>query len=394
MDYEFQNIETLIRNAIDSTTDQSTAKEQFNQVRNAVAEESVRIRNTFALKVLSVEQDKVERLVRYHQQALINLLNNLVEVLSITNGSRSTIKESHFNDFVKFSCSAVEEILRFIQDHFKSHFDLDVHVPELIKERARKALKESSILLEANLSKFEIDPALLSICVSPMTDFLKEPDLKITYRKMNWIRELITELLQLSQDNAEGTVLTDQIQSIFILINYNHTTYLKYCTKIISSEVLVSETLAEKIEKFALHLKIVNQSLVRPDFAFNPNSSSLKEQLTDWVLEEIQFLERKQQLSIAHHSSAEDQVKQEFKLVFDMSVPQFAYFIRTLTEIGVIKSKNISELARFLAKFINTKRSENISSESFRKHYYDTEDRAKGTVRNLLHTAIGYIDNN
>jgi hypothetical protein len=135
LNYEFKHIETLIRNAIDSTTVQSTSNEQFNQVRKAVAEESSRIKNTFVLKVLSVEQNLVERFIRYHQQALINLLNNLVEVVSITNEGRSINTESHFNEFLRFSCNELEEILRFIQNHFQSHFDLDVPVPELLRER-------------------------------------------------------------------------------------------------------------------------------------------------------------------------------------------------------------------------------------------------------------------
>lgn len=394
MDYEFKHIETLIRNAIDSTTGQSTSKEQFNQVRNAVAEESGRIKNTFALKVLLFEQNQVERFVRYHQQALINLLNNLVEVVSITNEGRSINKESHFNEFLRFSCNELEEILRFIQNHFQSHFDLDVRVPELIKERVLKAVKESSILLEGNLSKFEIAPDLLSICVVSMNDFLKEHDFKITYRKVNWIKELITELLQLSQSSQEGALLNTEIQAVLLHLNYNRTPYLKYCTDLMNRELLVAETLSGKLEKLAFYYKVVNQSVVKPDFVYDLSTPSLKERLSDWILEEILYLERKQQLSVAFPGPAEDQVKKDFKLVFDMSVSQFAYFIKTLTETGVIQNKNISELIRFLSKFVKTKRSESISHESFRIKYYNPEENTKGAIRNLLHTAIGYINSN
>lgn len=384
----------MIRNAIDSTTVQSTSNEQFNQVRKAVAEESSRIKNTFVLKVLSVEQNLVERFIRYHQQALINLLDNLVETLSITDEGRSINKESHLKEFVKFSCNELEEILRFIQNHFQSHFDLDVPVPELLRERALKAVKESSILLEGNLSKFEIDPALFSICVSAMTDFLKESGLRITYRKVNWVKELITEFLQLSQFSQEGALLNSEIQAVLLHLNYNRTPYLKYCTDIMNRELLVAETLSDKLEKLAFYHKVVNQSVVKPDFVYDLSSPSLKERLSDWILEEILYLERKQQLSMTFPGPAEDQVKKDFKLVFDMSVSQFAYFIKTLTETGVIQNKNISELIRFLSKFVKTKRSESISHESFRIKYYNPEENTKGAIRNLLHTAIGYINSN
>jgi hypothetical protein len=392
--YEFKHIETLIRNAIGSSTDQSTSNEQLDQVRNAIAEESARIKNAFALKVLSFQQNQVERFIQYHQLALINLLNNLHEALAIINKGRSINKESHVSEFINFSCNELEEILKFIQNSFQGYFGLDVGVPEVVKERVLKALKESSILLEGNLSKFEIDPALLSICVSAVTDFLKEPDLKITYRKVNWIKGLIAELLQLGGASQEGALLNPELQSVLLHLNYNSIAYLKYCTDIINRELSVAETLTGKLEKLAFHYKVVCQSHVKPDFVFDLSSPPLKEQLSEWVLEEIQFLERKQQLSRAYSDPVEEQVKKDFKLVFDMSVSQFAYFIKTLTETGVIQNKNVSELIRFLSKFVKTKRSENISYESFRIKYYNAEDNTKGAVRNLLHTAIGYINNN
>jgi hypothetical protein len=394
MDYEFEHIETVIRDTIGSVADLRTTKEQLNQVRKSVAEESARVKNTFALKVLSFEQTQAERFLRYHQQALINLLNSLSEALPINKKGLSINKGLYYNELVTFLCNKLEDILRFIQNNFQSYFDLDVCVPKLVKERVLKALKESSILMEGNLSKFDIDPALLSICVIAVTDLLKEPDFKITYRKVNWIKGLIAELLQLSGASQERTSLNTEVQSVLLHLNYNSIAYLKYCTDIINRELSVAETLIDKLEKLAFHYKVISQSLVKPDSIFDLSSPSLKEQLSEWILEEIQFLERKQQLSMAFPNPVEDHMKKDFKLVFDMSVSQFAYFIKTLTETGVIQNKNVSELIRFLSKFVKTKRSENISYESFRIKYYNAEDNTKGAVRNLLHTAIGYINNN
>ena len=90
--------------------------------------------------------------------------------------------------------------------------------------------------------------------------------------------------------------------------------------------------------------------------------------------------------------SEETTIRKEFKFEFDMSVSQFAYFIRTFIEAGVIQNKNISELIRFLARFVKTKRSENIAYESFRMKYYNVEGTTKNSVKNILHNAIGYIN--
>ena len=87
-------------------------------------------------------------------------------------------------------------------------------------------------------------------------------------------------------------------------------------------------------------------------------------------------------------------VKTEFKLEFNMSVSQFAYFIKAFVESGVIQNKNTSELMRFLSKFVKSRRSESIGYESFRAKYYNVENSTKDSVKNLLHTTIGYINSN
>ena len=127
---------------------------------------------------------------------------------------------------------------------------------------------------------------------------------------------------------------------------------------------------------------------------YDLQSKPLKDQLSDWLLEEIQYLERKRELVSKSASNEDVFVRKEFKLEFDMSVAQFAYFIKAFVETGVIQNKNISELIRFLAKFVKTKRSESISYDSFRMKYYNVESNTKSSVRNLLHTAIGYINSN
>ena len=77
-----------------------------------------------------------------------------------------------------------------------------------------------------------------------------------------------------------------------------------------------------------------------------------------------------------------------------MSVSQFALLTRSFVESGVIQNKNIAELIRFLARFVKTKRSGTISPESLRIKYYDVETSTRDAVKNLLHTAIGYINSN
>ncbi len=148
------------------------------------------------------------------------------------------------------------------------------------------------------------------------------------------------------------------------------------------------------MERLAFQLKTINQIPETTGLSFDPGFKPLRIQLSEWILEEVQFLERKRDLTTSSQVAEKEFAKKDFKLEFDMSVSQFAFFIKSFIETGVIRNKNISELIRFLARFVKTKRSENISYESFRIKYYNVENTTKDSVKSTLHSAIGFINSN
>jgi hypothetical protein len=142
----------------------------------------------------------------------------------------------------------------------------------------------------------------------------------------------------------------------------------------------------------AKYLKDVNQLHSNGELMLNPNSTNARDWIVNWLLEEMQYLETTRALNGKGSTTDELSVRKEFKMELDMSVAQFACFIKSFVETGVIQNKNVSELIRFLAKYVKTKRSENISYEGFRMRYYNIESNTKDAVRNLFHTAIGRIN--
>jgi hypothetical protein len=154
----------------------------------------------------------------------------------------------------------------------------------------------------------------------------------------------------------------------------------------------VTEAESIGLELLAYHYKSVNQRALRPGLTYDPDLPPIDYQLSEWILQEMQYLEKKRTLASRPTVGMEPQ--KEFKLEFDMSVSQFACFVKSFIEAGIIQNKNISEVIRFFAKFVKTKRSENISNESFRMKYYNVESSTKDSVKNLLHNAIAYINSN
>lgn len=206
--------------------------------------------------------------------------------------------------------------------------------------------------------------------------------------------EMLVESMTGLFKNGDVEFLEDKIQSLLNSINFNSTDYFKHYVARIQNQIAELGSDAERLEKLAFHYKIINQVQPIGGQVYDPNSKGIKIQLTEWISEEVQFLERKRDLTTASHIAEKEFTRKDFKLEFDMSVSQFAFFIKAFIETGVIQNKNISELIRFLARFVKTKRSENISYESFRIKYYNVESGTKDAVKNSLHSAIGFINSN
>lgn len=206
------------------------------------------------------------------------------------------------------------------------------------------------------------------------------------------MNELVVGLKAILAD-TEG-IDSEKIRYLLIHFNFNGKACFDHYIKYFSTQMAESESVSEQLEKLAFSYKTINQIQVKPAMIYDPKERSIKDQLSDGLLQEISYLERKLELVSKGSLSEETTIRKEFKFEFDMSVSQFAYFIRTFIEAGIIQNKNISELIRFLARFVKTKRSENIAYESFRMNYYNVESTTKNSVKNILHTAIGYINSN
>ena len=177
-----------------------------------------------------------------------------------------------------------------------------------------------------------------------------------------------------------------------IRINFNDPKFFKFCTGFISSAIQIRETLSDRIDQCAYFYKVVNQTTVIHDVAFDSSVSSIKDQLLEWLSHELDYLHHKQHLQLSPKEGG--LIKTDFKIIFDLSVSQLAYLFKIFSEVGIIQNKNTSELIRFLAKFVKTKKAESVSYESLRIKYYNNENGTKDAVKKTFHSLLNYINKN
>lgn len=383
--YELQELEKLI-----SSGDQTIRDEkQRISLKEEVKKEIDRIKQTFIHEVFSFEDERhLERYIQYHQQALIRLMDKAALFINSENPSDAQRKQ-----FYEIFYSGLEELLLFVERHFTKYFDQDAKAPEGYIEIARKDAKENIRRLQKDLAGKEIDQRLVDLFLHILKKIIEsKPDQGVTYRKVMYAKEVQKQLFRLIDRESLVHDWDEELRQVMYYMNYNSVKVLTYHAHYLSSLLDLSETRAEKIEKLSFLLKKINQAQVKPGTSYNPNGNALKDQLNNYITEEIDYQERLQQLSSGSPEKSTDSFLPGFKLKFEASVSQLAYLLRIFMETKFIINNNLSQVLHFLVRYIVTKRSETISYGSFRTKFYTVDTGTKDSVRSMLVSLIQHID--
>jgi hypothetical protein len=382
--YELQELEKLI-----SSADQTIrGEQQCVSVKEAVKQEVERIKQTFVHEVFSFEDERhLERYIQYHQQALIRLMDKAALFINSENPSDQQRKQ-----FYELFYPGLEELLLFVERHFTKYFDQDAKAPEGYIAIARKDAKANIKKLQKAFAAKAIDQRLVDLLLHILKKIVdSKPDQGTTYRKVMYAKEVQKELSRLMEGESQILDWDDELRQVMYYMNYNSVKVLTYHAHYISSLLDQAETRAEKIEKLSFVLKKINQAQVKPGIRYHPNGLPLRDQLNNYVTEEIDYQERLQQLTSGAPDNSSDSFP-GFKLKFEASVAQLAYLLRLFMETKVILNNNLSQVLHFLVKYIITKRSETISYGSFRSKFYSVDTGTKESVRSMLVSMIQHID--
>jgi hypothetical protein len=389
---EFENIETLIKSAVSSTTKTNgSLAAHLARARKAVAEERNRIKKHFVFQALSFDNKQQTKLyVRYHQHYLTNLIDELFEFAQSLDKKNKT--KSNLSLEIFFFYDQLEDLLTFIKDEFPECFAENSKLTKPQRNEFANKINQRFSRLKNALCK--LDQTLVSVCTSPIHHILADPCSEMTSQKVHFIETLLNEIEKIVTTNSAEAAFEDCVRALLLRLNYNDETVFVYYTEFIKAGLSESDCVVGQLEKLAFYYKLINQSQSIPGFIYDPKFPPICERLSGWILEEIQYLEKRRQLLRAPSSKDEPFIRDDFKLEVDISVSQLACLIKVFIEAGIIQNKNISELIRFLSKFVKTKKSESFSNESFRIKYYNVESNTKRAVRNLFHTVISYINSN
>jgi hypothetical protein len=381
--YELKKIETLVNETI-SQVGVARRKASVANLKISLPNEALRIKTVFNDTLLSQHsEDALQRYFLCHQLNIIRLIN------ALTDFSKGKVSG---NLHITCITDCLYDLLLFLKTHFPSYFKRDVTAPAAWRETfLMEVSSRSEELLAIELNPY-IDKQLFHVASLPLKAALHGIKNEYTIGHLEYLRLLQTSLLSLNSFVPDSNVARIDTITLLIKINFNCPFFSEFVKQHIKSTIAVSETLVDRLDQLLYYFKIVDQVTVMPGAGFNISGRCVKEEILEWVSAELEYNRQKRILQFS--CPQKEDVKQDFKVNFDLSVSHLAYLFKAFIETGVVQNKNTSELIRFLAKFVKTKKAETVSYESLRIKFYNTESGTKDAVKRMLESVVKYMSKN
>lgn len=351
-----------------------------------------RIKEAIKLQVFnfSTEEDTVHYIHKL-QQALINICYRLCKQLNIKEQNDIYKPAVNFTDtdilFLTFI--SLEDLLRFCEKNYFSYIDQNIRIP--YKSSLFKIYKIDEKL------EFVKEALLLANIPETLLRIIYEPFIKLNAALINErmsYKELIylNTLLQAFYDEIienNNTITEPQIHEILYQINYNAYDLQFYKTAFITNELQQIESLNDKIDYLYHRLKLVNQRRCRVHLAYDSSLASLKDQLTLWIEEEINYFNKKLAIHARQQPNNLFTETENTKIETSLTVAQLALFYKLQLDVGMIKNKVLNDVSKHLAESYQTTNAADISQSSIKKKFYNYDT---STIEVLKHKVIEILN--
>jgi hypothetical protein len=373
MNYTIEKFDQLITSiSSNGKTNGVIKKEEIGSVILECSEEKEKIRLHIMEEVFNANEEKaLLLLIDKYQCVFIRLMDQIHGYRKIAK------KQDEYWELSKLLFDHLNELLCFLQVHYAKYFNPRQKMPAIKMEHIIKELKPKIELITATLKRTILNEKLIRYIIQPLEQFAASE--AITYEESRYVKMVTSEFLSLD-NTAQPEDILITVKKLLISLDYNSadisSNYINELDLLVSEE----ESVQCKLRILKFQLKEINQVIVKPDHALYPDIPGLKEQIVNWLNEEIYFHEMEQTIVAAQPPVTSS----EAKIHTTMSVPQLALLFRLMKEEQLITNTNQSELLKVVANNFTTMHKENFSYGHLHGKYYKIEANTKRTVYDIL----------
>ena len=280
------------------------------------------------------------------------------------------------------------DLLKFLSSQYRNYFDFNADATVTFKQRDARQYQERLEIIVNNAK--DVNCELLNIAIKPihefLTNFIHE---NISFKAVMYLDALLKELEKVKDFNKP---FDECLKFSLICVNFNSYRFFAYLTEQIKRETKNINSHTGRVEMLSKFLKMFNQIHEYPDLVLYPKQKPIKEQISLWIIEEIEHLERSLKLKHLSEPTNPNPGTFDIKLQTDMSVAQFAYLIRIMIEVGIIKNTNQRDVLRLFSGIVKTKHADTISPESLRTRFYNIEENTILAIKDLVIKMLNFVN--
>lgn len=335
-------------------------------------DEKEKIRLHIMEEVFNASEEKaLHLLIDKYQCVFIRLMDQIYLY------RKNAKKHDEYWELSKLLFDHLNELLCYLQVHYAKYFNLKQKMPVIKIEHTIKEIRPKIEVISAALKRTILNEKLIRYIIQPLDQFAESE--AISYETFQYIKLVTSEFLSLDI-TAQPEDILNTVKKLLISIDYNAADISSFYINELDLLVSEEESVQCKLRILKFQLKEINQVIVKPDHGLYHDTPGLKEQIVNWLNEEIYFHEMEQTIVAAQPPGTSS----EAKIHTTLSVPQLALLFRLMKEEQLITNTNQSELLKIVANNFTTMHKENFSYGHLHGKYYKIEANTKRTVYDLL----------
>lgn len=320
-------------------------------------------------------QDKLE-LTSIAQSIITRLLDQIFII-------EQRQKEKDESKSIQIISDHVKEVFEFIKEYFSSYFDLTQKVPTYLLLHFKESLKANAESMKQLVVNNGIEMEEIGVIVSEIIEHTITERTEInTYSQVNYYRELFHQFL-----SGEGTLTCSFIRDTLYKFNYNSESFILNEYERLNKASNQLHSIKEKIALLSYELKRVNQFFSTSRNALLQHTPSVKEQVGNWIMEEIRFLEK----GILPVEYANTLSEHDSKIHTSLSVAKLAVIIRLLVVDKIIINRTVAPMLRIVGRTFSSLEKDDISVGSLETKYHAPDKATISAVRDMLFKWINIL---
>lgn len=357
----------------------------FNHCFHTLKNETEVIENGIKAKVLKCKSsEQTTQYIQKNQHALHQFTSKLIKRINPNSVADLYAISNNYDrlDCLKLTFIFAEKILSLLESEYGSFLDQSIKVSNHTILKTQSELAYQCDFIKAKINNAKLNNELTKVAFAPIDKFKNNSiNERLTNFEFNYCCKYINKSYKQFK-NLEIELSNEVLSDWLFEINLNTLPFFDYLTEKYKSELQPLESVKQRLDTLYFFLKNLNQKPNVASIKFRAKLPSIKQQLINWLEEEIDYLRKKMILENNTSSSAAEETK--IKLHSGLTVAQLSYFSNLLLKSEIIKHENQSEVFQFMATNFKTNMTDKISPESFRTKYYNVEDSTKHFVREKI----------